>query len=296
MFKIIITPILKISVIFILCFTCFQCKSIKSTSTLSNDGWQQLFNGKDIKNWTTKIQHYKVGDNYGNTFRVEDSIIKVRYNNYEGDFNDRFGHLYYNKPFSYYHLVLEYRFTGDLHPGAPIFTKMNSGLMYHSQDPKTMSKEQDWPISVEMQFLGGIDKNKDRPTGNMCSPGTHVFYQGKLAEKHCIKSSSKTYYGKEWVRAEIIVLGDSLVTQYINGEKVLEYTKPHIGGEVVHRFNPTAKIDGTPLKEGYIALQSEGQPVDFRNISIRNLKGCMNPKAKNYRSYYKKSAPNTCIF
>ena len=273
-----------------------QCGSAKKTVQQENNEWFSLFNGKDIDNWTTKVHHYEVGDNYGETFRVEDGIIKVRYDQYEGEFNERFGHLYYNQPYSYYHLVIEYRFVGELHPGAPSYTLKNSGVMFHSQDPKTMLKEQDWPISVENQFLAGIEEGKARPTGNMCSPGTDVVYKGKIDPRHCIESSSKTYYGDQWVRAETIVLGDSLVTHIINGDMVLQYTKPQIGGGVANGYDPKIKEDGKPLKEGFIALQSEGQPIDFRKVEIKNLKGCTDPKALNYGKHFIKSDPLSCIY
>ena len=273
-----------------------QCSTVKSVTEEKNDGWISMFNGKDINDWTTKIHHYEVGDNYGDTFRVEDSIIKVRYDKYDGDFNERYGHLYYNTPYSYYHLVVEYRFVGELHPGAPSYTIKNSGVMFHSQDPRTMPKEQDWPISVEMQFLAGLEEGKSRPTGNMCSPGTDVVYEGKIDPRHCINSTSKTYFGEQWVRAEAIVLGDSIVTHIVNGDKVLEYTKPQIGGGVANRYDPAIKIDGKLLKEGFIALQAEGQPIDFRKVELKNLKGCMDPKASNYRKYYIKSDPEDCKY
>jgi len=238
----------------------------------SEDGWNTLFNGENLEGWTTKIHHYGVGDNYGDTFRVDDGIIKVRYDKYNGDFNDRFGHLYYDIPYSYFHLQLEYRFVGELHPGAPSYTLKNSGVMFHSQDPRTMPKEQNWPISVEMQFLAGIEAGEARPTGNMCSPGTEIVFEGGLFPGHCLNSSSETYYGKQWVKAELVVWGDSLVTHHINGKKVLEYTKPQIGGGVVEGFDPKIKMDGKLLNQGFIALQSEGQPIDFRNIRIKKLK------------------------
>ncbi|MDO6516126.1 3-keto-disaccharide hydrolase [Zobellia uliginosa] len=256
--------------LFISCMALMACNSAKTTVT--DGGWEDMFNGKNLDGWTTKIHHYETGDNFGDTFRAEDGMIKVRYDKYDGDFNDRFGHLYYDKPYSYFHLSLEYRFVGELHPGAPVFTVMNSGVMYHSQDPRTMLKEQNWPISVEMQFLGGVNEGEERPTGNMCSPGTEIVYQGELYPSHCLSSSSKTYYGDQWVKAELIVRGDSLVTHIINGEVVLEYTKPQIGGGTVVGYDPKVKIDGKLLKEGMIALQSEGQPIDFRNIKIKNLK------------------------
>lgn len=246
------------------------CSATRNKLPNSSKKWTSLFNGKDIKDWNVKIHHHGYQENYGNTFRVEDGMIKVRYDEY-GDFNDQFGHLYYKIPFSYYHLVVEYRFVGKLQKGAPDYTLLNSGVMFHSQDPKTMPKEQDWPISIEMQFLGGLGDGKPRPTGNMCSPGTNVVYKGKIADSHCLNSTSKTYDGDQWVRAELIVLGDSLITHIINGDTVLQYSKPQIGGGVANNYDPKIKIDGKLLKEGFIALQSEGQPIDFRKIELKDL-------------------------
>lgn len=237
----------------------------------SGDQWITLFNGRDLDDWIVKIHHHETGDNFGNTFRVEDGIIKVRYDQY-GDFNDQFAHLYYKQPFSHFHLRLEYRLTGELQRGAPAYTLLNSGVMFHSQDPRSMPKEQNWPISIEMQFLAGLGDGKPRPTGNMCSPGTDIVYHGKTYDGHCLNSTSKTYARDEWVKAELIVHGDSLVTHIINGDTVLQYSKPTMGGGVVSGYDSTIWHPGMPLTSGYIALQSEGQPVDFRNIQIKILK------------------------
>jgi hypothetical protein len=256
---------------------CTACKSSKPAASAQNP-WIKLFNGKDINDWFVKIHHHEVGDNFGQTFRVEDSMIKVRYDQY-GSFNDQFGHLYYKVPFSYYHLKMEYRFVGELQRGAPSYTLRNSGVMYHSQDPRTMPKEQDWPISIEMQFLGGLGDGKERTTGNMCSPGTHIVYEGKLDTRHCINSTSKTYDGDQWVKAELIVLGDSLITHIINGDTVMQYSKPQIGGDVTNRYDPKQKQDGKILNKGFIALQSEGQPIDFRHVELLDL----SPKYKSPR-------------
>ena len=283
---------LKISAIVLVSILCAQCAGVKNIES----EWKPVFNGNDINDWTTKIHHYETGNNFGDTFRVEDSIIKVRYDKYGEDFNDRFGHLYYNTPYSYYHLSMEYRFVGEICPGTPGYAIKNSGVMFHSQDPRTMLKEQDWPISVEMQFLAGMQEGKERPTGNMCSPGTDIVYEGKIDPRHCINSNSKTYFGDQWVKAEMIVLGDSLVKHIINGKLAMQYSKPQVGGGVANRYDPKMKIDGTPLTQGFIALQSEGQPIDFKNIKIKNLKGCMNPKAKNYKSYYTKNDEESCEF
>lgn len=233
--------------------------------------WVSIFNGKDINDWVVKIHHHEAEENFGNTFRVEDGILKVRYDQYE-DFNDQFGHLYYKNPLSHFRLKFEYRFVGELQKGAPDFTLLNSGVMFHSQDPHSMPKEQNWPISVEMQLLAGLGDGKPRPTGNMCSPGTEIYYQGKLYDGHCLNSTSQTYDADQWVSGELIVLGDSLITHVINGDTVLQYTKPTMGGGVVNGYDSALWQPGKPLTAGFIALQSEGQPIDFRNIQLLNLK------------------------
>jgi hypothetical protein len=266
---------------------------VTAQKNADKEEWVTLFNGKDIKDWVPKINHHETGENYGNTFRVEDGIVKIRYDKYD-KFNEQFGHLYYKRPFSYYHLVFEYRLVGEWRKDAPEYTIKNSGVMFHSQDPKTMPKEQNWPISIEFQLLGGLGDGIARPTGNMCSPGTDVVFQGKIDDRHCIPSTSKTYEGDQWVKGEIIVLGDSLITHIINGDTVLQYSKPQIGGGVVANYDPKIKQDGKLLTEGFIALQSEGQPVDFRNIKILNLEGCTDPKSKKYKSYFVKSNDKAC--
>lgn len=260
---------IRICLLCLFVVTIAACKSSNRVQVGKND-WVSLFNGRDINDWIVKINHHEVGENFGNTFRVEDSMIKVRYDQY-GAYNDQFGHLYYKTPFSYYHLAVEYRFADEWKKDAPSYTMLNSGIMYHSQDPRTMPKEQNWPISIEFQLLAGLGDGKPRTTGNMCSPGTHIVYNGKLDTRHCINSTSKTYDKNEWVRAELIVLGDSLITHIVNGDTVMRYSKPQIGGEVVQNFDPKMKQDGKILSSGFIALQSEGQPIDFRKVEIRNL-------------------------
>lgn len=237
----------------------------------AKDGeWIQLFNGKDLNDWIVKLNHHELNDNYRNTYRVEDGILKVRYDQYE-DFGERFGHLYYKKPFSHYHLVVEYRIVGELHPSAPKYARLNSGVMLHAQDPKTILRDQNWPISVELQFLAELEGGKPRSTGNVCTPGTHVFYEGQLTEAHIIKSSAATYKPGEWVRAEAIVRGSDSIVHIINGEKVLEYSKPQVGGGVIAGYDPEVFQIGKLLSEGFIGLQAEGQPVDFRKVELKVL-------------------------
>jgi len=235
-----------------------------------SDQWQSLFNGKNLDGWIVKINHHELGDNYANTFRIVDGKILVCYNDYK-KFDHRFGHLYYAKPFSSYHLKFDYKFTDQWMEDAPWYAYRNSGIMFHSQDPKTILKDQDWPIAIEYQILAEEKSGEPRPTANVCTPGTEIIYQDELYDGHCLGSSSKTYKLDEWVHGELIVYQDSLLIHKINGDTVLQYSRPQIGGGVVEGFDPSFKIDGKPLKSGYIALQSEGQGIEFKNIMIREL-------------------------
>lgn len=256
--------------------------------------WIQLFNGKDLENWDVKISGHDLNDNFGNTFRVDSGKLTVRYDQYDS-FRNQFGHIFYKKKFSHYLLAVEYRFVGNQATGGADWAIRNSGAMLHAQSAKSMMNEQDFPISIEAQFLGGLGTGK-RPTANLCTPGTNVYMSDTLFTPHCINSRSKTFDGNQWVRVELLVLGDSLIRHLVNGDTVLEYTKPQIGGGVVNNFDQEIKLDGTPLTEGYIALQSESHPVEFRKVELLELKGCRDPKAKNYKSYYIKADNSSCIY
>lgn len=259
---------LKIGLVTILMITSISCTN-QETKNGKNE-WRSLFNGKDLNGWVAKFHHHELGDNYANTFRVDNGTIQVNYEDYT-TFDERYGHLFYEEPFSSYHLKFEYKFTDQWQTDAPSYTFRNSGIMFHAQDPKTILKEQDWPISVEYQMLAEEVEGESRPTGNMCSPGTDVVFNDEIDPRHCISSSSETYPWQEWIQGELIVYGDSLIIHKVNGEKVLAYTKPQIGGGVANRYDPEHKIDGTPLTSGYIGLQAEGQGIAFKNILIKEL-------------------------
>lgn len=259
-----------------------------------DEEWIELFNGKDLDDWIVKIRGYPTGENYANTFRVEDGLMTVSYDQYEGDYNERFGHIFHKDPFSHYRILVEYRFIGEQAAGAPEWATRNSGVMLHSQDPYTMPDEQDFPISIEAQFLGGLGDGNPRSTANMCSPGTHIEYQGKFEETHCINSASQTFDGDQWVTVEALVLGSDKVVHYVNGDEVMEYANLTYGGGVVSGHRPEMKPDGEPLGSGYISLQSESFPIQFRRVAVLNLKGCMDPEADNYKSYFVEPDPESC--
>ncbi len=236
------------------------------------ENWISLFNGKDLDGWSPKIKGYDFGDNVHNTFRVEDGVIKVSYDGYDGKFNDAFGHLFYKTPFSNYILRMQYRFTGEqIEDGAGWATR-NSGVMIHCEDPKHMAKDQNFPLSMEVQMLGGITEGVSRPTGNLCTPGTNVVMDGELITEHCTNSNSDTYYGDPWVSLEVEVHSDSLIIHKVNGKEVLRYSKPQYGGADMDEYSAAYKDKiGETIKGGYISLQSESHPTEFRNIELLEL-------------------------
>ena len=282
-----------------------SCNNNEDKKEITKEDWESLFNGKDLTGWDIKIKDHPLDENYKNTFRIEDSMIRVVYNDYE-KFDNQFGHLYSHKPYSYYKLKLQYRFVGDHLADAPEWADRNSGVMLHSQSAQSVDLNQNFPVSLEFQFLCGNGKDTV-PTGNVCTPGTFITYNGKTFLGHIQNSNSKTYLKNEWINAEAEVYGDSLIRHIINGDTVLTYTNAMIGEGFVSKTSSWTWAGitdsliwinkaNTPLKEGHIALQAESQPIDFRKIEILDLVGCTDPKAKNYKTYYIRSDNSQCKY
>ena len=235
---------------------------LTSCSSSKNVTWKQMFNGKNLDDWQVKIRYQNLNENYGNTFRVNDGNIQVRYDAYD-TFDEQFGHLFYNKSYSSYLIGVEYRFVPDQVKKGPGWAYRNSGIMVHGQEPSTMTKDQDFPNSIEVQLLGGDGEHK-RSTANLCTPGTQFVKDGKIIKRHCVNSKSKTYHGDQWVRAEVLVLRDSLIVHYVNGKEVMRYNKPQLDPK-------NGATVGELLTGGSISLQSESHPVDFRKVEIIDL-------------------------
>jgi len=235
----------------------------------SQDEWIQLFNGRDLSGWAPKITGYELGDNFGNTFRVEDGLLKVVYDEYD-TFDGRFGHLFYEQPFSDYLLRIEYRFVGEQAPGGPDWAFRNSGVMIHGEPAGAMTIDQDFPVSIEVQFLGGGGSG-ERPTANLCTPGTNVVMDGELITRHCTSSTSQTYHGDQWVTVEVEVRGNGVMRHVIDGRTVLEYRRPQLDERDEHARLLADRAGTLMLGGGTISLQSESHPVEFRKVELKRL-------------------------
>ena len=259
----------KIILLIVVSTLLFSTKSTGTTGSQTanaakNSKWISLFNGKDLNGWIPKITGYKAGENPHHNFRVEDGMLRVDYRDFAA-FNGRFGHLFYKEKFSSYILHMEYRFVGEVFPDAPGYCLRNSGVMVHSQSARSMDITENWPVSVEVQLLGCTDKVK-QATANACTPGTTIFINDKLTNEHCISAKPKYYYNNQWVKLDVIVHGSKSVYHVVNGDTVLVWSKAQVGGMLTPENYPIPA--GTVLEDGYIALQAEGQPIDFRDIRI----------------------------
>jgi hypothetical protein len=246
----------------------FSC-SVQAADGASGEGWSPLFNGRDLSGWTIKIAKRPLGENYHDTFRVEDGILKVSYDKWQ-KFDRGFGHIYTNQPYSNYLLRLEYRITGRAPEDAPHWAKLNSGVMIHSQSPLSMTLDQEFPASMEFQFLSA-GATAGKQTGNVCTPGTNLEMKGKLLEDHIIDSSSKLFPVDEWVKVEVEVRGNQEVVHRINGVEVLRYQHPQLDPRDESAQRLLAAGAPLQLSFGHIALQAESQPIWFRNIEIKQL-------------------------
>lgn len=236
-------------------------------SIAAGEEWIPLFNGKDMKDWTPKFADSPLGENPHQVFRVEDGLLKVSYAD-SGEFKGAFGHLFYKTPHSHYRIRAEFRFTGEQQKGGPEWAFRNNGLMLHSQAPETITLDQKFPNSLEVQFWGNNSgeggKISKRPMGNLFTPGTVVSKDGKDYKGGGESSSSEPFSGLDWVTVEAEVRGGEEIIHYVNGKEVLRYQNPRLA-------------DGKPLTGGYIAIQAETHPTEFRKIEILPLEGDHSP-------------------
>lgn len=277
--KLIFANLLTYFLLVSIAITGFVSCTTTEGQTAAEEDWTQLFNGENLDGWDIKVTGYDLNENYANTVLVEDGLMKVRYDDYES-FDGQFTHIFYEEPFSYYRLQVEYRFVGDQAPNGPAWATRNNGIMFHSQSAESMERDQDFPDSIEYQLLGGDGENV-RSNGNICTPGTHVVVDGELITDHCISSSGPTHHGEQWITAELVVHGNSKIQHIINGEVVMEYSSPQLN-------------NGQLISGGYIALQGESHPTDIRSVKILNLEGCMDETDPNFQGYLVQHNPDAC--
>lgn len=245
-----------------LCLLAFACAAPQPAPQ-----WIPLFDGKSLDGWEAKLCHHPLGEDPLRTFRVEGGVLRVCYDEYE-EFGGRFGHLFHDAPWSHYRLKVEYRFVGDQVTGGPGWAFRNSGVMIHGQSAESMGVDQPFPVSIEVQFLGGDGVNP-RATGNLCTPGTNVEMEGELVTRHCTDSSSETFHGDQWVTVEVEVRGGEVIRHFVNGVMVMEYQQPQLDpGDADAKGLIELRSGELLLERGSISLQAESHPVEFRRVEV----------------------------
>jgi hypothetical protein len=250
------------------------CAGAANAQDVKAGHWRPLFDGKTLNGWTPKVAKHPAGENYHDTFVVDHGAIRVSYAGYD-KLDGQFGHLFYKTPFKAYRLRLIYRFLpeGGL-ADTPAWARSNSGIMFLSQSPESMTVTQPFPVSIEFQLLGK-DGDAPRPTGSVCTPGLTITIDGTKVKEHCtVSANAPTIPDGTWVQAELEVLPNGQITQKINGVAVHHYADVMLDPEdtVAAGAKPYILERGAkPVTEGYIALQSEGHPIEFKDIQIQEL-------------------------
>lgn len=240
--------------------------SLNTFKETENNQWTSIFNGKDLEGWNMKIRGFGLGENFGNTFRIENGILSIRYDGYGDNFDDRFGGLYFNKKLSNYRFRAEYRFVGETAPGAPEWGYRDSGIQFHSQPPATLKITDAFPICLEYNLHGG-NGTDERPVGAICANGMFVEINGEKNSSYCTPPVvSKTFHGDQWVTMEIEIR-DGQITHFVNGEEIMSYANPTFNpeNEIAQQF---IRNDDIRVTSGYLSIQSNSHPIDFRKIEL----------------------------
>jgi hypothetical protein len=239
----------------------------------ATDGWVNLFNGKDLTGWIPLIHLSKVGENTDSTFRpdLENNGIRVSYDKYTSGFGGdkcKCGNLFYNKLLTNYRVRVTYRFFDPQVSGPPSWGKNNSGLMIFGIDPAKVTGDPIFPPIIEIQLLGtpsagGSTNANECEMAQFVNPtvtATHTGSCGNNKDSKAPGSGKTAPAAAVWttIEADVHVTGDTKVYQWPDTTNaVLIISKPMYAGKAV--------------TGGYLAIQSEGQPIVFKDIMLKEL-------------------------
>jgi hypothetical protein len=226
---------------------CLVLGSFIGLAPAADEGFTKLFNGKDLTGWKPFLE--KNADP-AKTWSIADGVIRC--------VGQPMGYLLTEKEYGDYVLRVQWRWPGK---GG------NSGVFVHVSGP-----DQIWPKAVEAQLqseqagdfwlVDGFKLTIPEEQHDPRSP-RHYLRKGetwrKKAEKdskgrevyEAVRKSVEKPIG-EWNQYEITCRGNE-IRLVINGQLV----------------NVGTNAEST---KGKILLQSEGTPIEFRNIEINSLK------------------------
>ncbi|MEL6143555.1 MAG: DUF1080 domain-containing protein [Bacteroidota bacterium] len=210
------------------------------------DGWQLLFNGKDLSGWHTYGQ-----DTVGVAWKVnEEGNLYLDNSQKNGWQVVGGGDIVTDSAFNDYELRLEWK----------IDSCGNSGIIYNVVEDNRSAYP--WMTGPEMQILD-----------NSCHPDAKIVTHraGDLYDM-ITGEPENAHPAGEWNSIRLIST-DGKVEHWQNDAKIVEYVNT---GEEWKAMITDSKFKDMPLfgssTGGRISLQDHGDLVSFRNVKIRVLK------------------------
>lgn len=228
------------------------CVRLFSAEPITPAGAIELFNGRTLDGWTSYAKEGEPA--VGQTWNVSDGVIQC-----SGMPN---GYIRTESRYRDYRLTVEWRWTPAPAPldaqGRP--RKRNSGVLVHMQGDDAV-----WPKSFECQLMegnagdfyaiGGVE------SAELLAERTKLLAAAGNDEEARTKARASRRVAKEGESSEKplgewnvydIICRDDTVTVWVNG---------------VEQNHATALT----VREGHICLQSEGAPIEFRNVKLEPL-------------------------
>jgi hypothetical protein len=225
----------------------------KLTDTEQKDGWKLLWDGKSLNGWVNAKNG--VQPSKGWTIKEDELVANLPDNKGGGD-------IVTQKEYRNFILEIDFMFT----PGA------NGGIKYFIQpNPDNTGFSS---VGCEYQILD----DKLHPDAKMGKDGNRTLASlydlipansQKFDPAQAVKRSNGV---NQWERARIEVRGEK-VTHYLNGIKIVEYTRGTPEWKALVATSKFSKVKGFgEFETGHILLQDHGDEVHYRNIKIRELK------------------------
>ncbi len=245
----------------------------------AENGWTQLFNGKDLSGWTTWVSMQPTSDNMKvptstrglnqdprRVFSVVDGMLRVS--------GEEWGAVSTVGEYENFHLKFEFKW-GDKKWAPRLEGPRDSGLLYYAVGPEG-AQSGHWMRSHEFQLQEGdcADYHSldgvtvDAHVGD-ANQGNWKFFRYDPAlplrtglAARILKRGNYEKPSGEWNTMEVIADGKTLI-HVVNGHEVLRVE------------NSRQVVDGrsVPLTRGKFSIQSEGAEAFYRHIQVRPLAG-----------------------